>query len=122
MLEAALDNVHEALMGYAVHHDALFSLLLVAPAAVAYFFAYLIVRYHVQLPRAFMYGRTAVSTGLFALFLTASQQYTLPRVLRALSFDTICAAIPLMMLVFGGCWGVFVASLMAWWRTRLVAH
>lgn len=46
MLEAALDNVHAALMGFAVQHDALFSLLLVAPAAVACFFAYFIVRYH----------------------------------------------------------------------------
>jgi hypothetical protein len=122
MLEAALDNVHEALMGFAVHHDALFSLLLVAPAAVAYFFAYLIVRYHVRMARAFMYGRTAVSTGLFALFLTASEQYTLPRVLRALSFDVMCAAIPFILLFLGACWGVFVASLMAWWRTCLVAH
>jgi hypothetical protein len=113
MSEGALDKVHEALMGFAVHHDALFSLVLVAPAAVAYFFGYLIVRYRVRPARAFMHGRTAVSTGLFALFLTASVQYALPRVLRALSFDTMCAAIPFIMLVLGACWGVFVASLMA---------
>ncbi|MGF6968731.1 hypothetical protein OKW43_005759 [Paraburkholderia sp. WC7.3g] len=122
MLEAALDNVHAALMGFAVQHDALFSLLLVAPAAVACFFAYFIVRYHVRVAPAVMHGRRAVSTGLFALFLTASDQYALPRVLRALSFDTMCAAIPFMMLALGACWGVFLASVMAWWHTRLVAH
>ena len=109
-------------MGFAVHHDALFSLLLVAPAAVAYFFAYLIFRYHLRPAGAFIYGRTAVSTGLFALFLTASDQYALPHVLRVLSFDMMCATIPFIVLVLGACWGVFVASLMAWWRTRLVAH
>ncbi|MPW22483.1 hypothetical protein GCT13_38105 [Paraburkholderia sp. CNPSo 3157] len=122
MLKAALDNVHEALMGFAVQHDVLFSLLLVAPAAVAYFFAYLIVRYRVRPARAFVHGLTAVSTGLFVVFLTASDQSALPRLLRALSFDATCAAIPLIMLVLGACWGVFVASLMAWWRTRPVAH
>ncbi|SIT43904.1 conserved membrane hypothetical protein [Paraburkholderia piptadeniae] len=122
MLEAALDNVHEALMGFAVHHDALFSLLLVAPAAVAYFFAYVIVRYRMRPVRAFTHGRAAVSTGLFAFFLMAGDQYALPRVLRALSFDAMCAAIPLITLVLGACWGVFMASLMAWWRTRPVAH
>ncbi|MEX3934211.1 hypothetical protein AB4Y32_20825 [Paraburkholderia phymatum] len=121
MLEAALENVHEVLMGFAVHHDSLFSLLLVAPAAFAYFFAYLIVRYRVRPARAFMRGRAAVSTGLFVVFVTASDQYELPRVLRALSFDAMCAAIPLIMLVLGACWGVFAASLMAWWRTRPAA-
>ncbi|SIT38802.1 conserved membrane hypothetical protein [Paraburkholderia piptadeniae] len=122
MLEAALGNLREALMGFAVHHDELFSLLLVAPAAVAYFFAYVIVRYRVRPARAFMHGRAAVSTGLVALFLAASDQYALPRGLRVLSFDTMCAAIPFIMLVLGACWGVFVASLMAWWRTRLAVH
>ena len=122
MLEAALDNVHAALMGFAVQHDTLFSLMLVAPAAVAYFLVYLIVRYRVRLAPAFMHGSTAVSTGLLALFVTAVGQYALPYVLRALSFDTMCAAISFMMLVLGACWGVFVASVMAWWNTRLVAH
>ncbi|CAN7173007.1 hypothetical protein LJR267_000302 [Paraburkholderia hospita] len=109
-------------MGFAVEHDALFSLLLVAPAAVAYFFAYFIVRYRVRPVRAFMHGRTAVSTGLFALFLTAGDQYALPLVLRALSFDIMCVAIPFVTFILGACWGVFVASVMAWWRTRLVAR
>ncbi|KAA0997304.1 hypothetical protein FVF58_50065 [Paraburkholderia panacisoli] len=95
MLEAALDSVHAALMSLAVQHDALFSLLLVAPAAVACFFAYFIVRYHVRVAPASMHGRTA---------------------------DTMCAAIPFMMFALGACWGVFLASVMAWWRTRLVAH
>jgi hypothetical protein len=122
MLEVGLDNVRATLMGFAVQHDALFSLLLVAPAAVAYFFAYFIIRYRVRRAPAFMHGRTAVLTGLFALFLTASEQYALPRVLRALSFDTVCVAIPFIMCVLGACWGVFVASVMTWWCTRLAAH
>jgi len=122
MLEIVLDNVRAALMGFAVEHDALFSLLLVAPAAVAYFFAYFIVRYRVRSAPALMHRRTAVSAGLFALFLTASDQYALPRVLRALSFDAMCVAIPFIMFVLGACWGVFVASVMAWWRTPLVAR
>ncbi len=122
MQEIVLDNAHAALMGFAVQHDALFSLLLVAPAAVAYFFAYFIVRYRVRPASAFMHGRTAVSTGLFALFLTASGQYALPRVLRALSFDSMCVAIPFMMFVLGACWGAFAASVVAWWLTRLVVH
>ncbi|MEM5389938.1 hypothetical protein VSR68_41455 [Paraburkholderia phymatum] len=121
MLEAALDNVHGALMGFAVHHDALFSLLLVAPAAVAYVFAFLVC-YRSRPARAFMHGRTAVSIGLVALFLTTIDQYALPHVLRALSFDTMCAAIPFIMLVLGACWGAFVASLMAWWHTHQVVH
>ncbi|MBC8742047.1 hypothetical protein F6X40_36535 [Paraburkholderia sp. UCT31] len=62
-----------------------------------------------------------MSTGLFALFLTASDLYALPRVLHTLSFETMCAAIPFMMLVLGACWGVFVASVMAWWHRRRVA-
>lgn len=122
MLEVALDNARAVLMSFAVQHDALFSLLLVAPAAATYFFAYFIVRYRVRPASAFMRWRTAVSTGLFALFLTASGRYALPRVLRALSFDAMCVAIPFTMLVLGACWGVFVAIVMAWWRTRLVAH
>jgi hypothetical protein len=122
MFEAALDIVQAALMGFAVQHDALFSLLLVAPAAIAYFSSYLIVRYRMRSAPAFMHGRTAVSTGLFALFLMASDLYALPRVMRTLSFDTMCAAIPFIMLILGACWGVFVASVMAWWRTRPVAH
>ena len=72
MFEAALDNVQAALMGFAVQHDALFSLLLLAPAAIAYFSSYLIVRYRVRSAPAFMHGRMAVSSGLFALFLTAA--------------------------------------------------
>jgi hypothetical protein len=122
MFEAALDRLQAGLMGFAVQHDALFSLLLIAPVAIGYFSSYFIVRYRVRPAPAFMHGRTAVSTGLFALFLTASDLYALPRVLRALSFDTMCAAIPLMMLVLGACWGVFVASVMAWWRTRQLSH
>jgi hypothetical protein len=43
-------------------------------------------------------------------------------VLRTLSFDTMCAAIVFMMLVLGACWGVVAANVMAWWRTRPVAH
>lgn len=94
MLEIVLDNVRAALMGFAVEHDALFSLLLVAPAAVAYIFAFFIVRYRARPVPAFMRGRTAVSTRLFALFLTGDDQYALPLVLRALSFDIMCACPP----------------------------
>jgi hypothetical protein len=122
MLEAAVDNVQAAVMGFAVQHDALFSLLLVAPAAIAYFSSYLIVRYRVRCAPVFMHRRTAVSTGLFALFLTASDLYALPRVLHTVSFETMCVAIPFMMLVLGACWGVFMASVMAWWHSRSVAR
>lgn len=122
MFEAALDNVQAALLDFAVQHDVLFSLLLVAPAAIAYFSLYLIVRYRVRSAPTFMHARTAVSAGLFAVFLTASDLYALPRVLAALSFDTMCAAIPVIMVVLGACWGVLVASVMAWWRIRPVAH
>src|SRR5258707_10816145 len=118
MFEAALDNVQVALMGFAVQHDALFSLLLLAPAAIAYFSSYLIVRYRVRSAPAFMHGRMAVSSGLFGLFLTASDLYALPGVLRTLSFDTMCAAIPFIMLVLGACWGVFVAGVIAGLRNR----
>jgi hypothetical protein len=118
MFGAALDKLQAGLMGFAVQHDALFSLLLVAPVAVGYLSSYSIVRYRVRSAPAFIHGRTAVSTGLFALFLTASALYALPRVLRALSFDMMCAAISLIVLVLGVCWGVFAASVMAWWRTR----
>ncbi|OUL92421.1 hypothetical protein CA603_13960 [Paraburkholderia hospita] len=69
-----------------------------------------------------MHGRAAVLTGVFALFLMASVQYAFPRVLRALSLDTMCVAIRFIMFVLGACRGVFVASVMAWWRTRLVVH
>jgi hypothetical protein len=122
MFDAALDNVRAALTGFAVQHDTLFSLFLVAPAAIAYFSSYLIASFRARSTPAFILGRTAVSTGLFALFLTASDLYALPRVLRAFSFGTMCAAIPFIMLVLGACWGVFVASVIAWWRTRPVTH
>jgi hypothetical protein len=39
--------MHAALMGFAVQHDVLFSLVLLAPAAVAYFSSYLIARHRV---------------------------------------------------------------------------
>ena len=47
MFEAARDNMHAATMGFAVQHDTLFSLVLLAPAAVAYFSSYLIARHPV---------------------------------------------------------------------------
>jgi hypothetical protein len=122
MFEAMLNIVHAALMDFAVRHDTLFSLLLVAPAVIAYFFSYAIVRHRGWSAPVFMRGRAAVSTGLLALLLTVSGLSALPRMLRAGSIDTMCATIPFMTLVLGACWGVFAANIMAWWRTRPRAH
>lgn len=106
------------LFALATEHEVAFTSALVLPVALTFLLTYSIARRRLSRAPHELVGRLALTAGVFSTFLAIGDLSVIPGQIRHLSFDVMCLAVPLLMVVLGASWGVFGASAVLAGRNR----